>query len=77
MTALRKRRFTTAAIVVATFGAGFVTARLLPENFAAHAQTTPAMMNEIIMPGPAFCAASAVRTKMPVPITAPMPSMVS
>src|SRR3954465_541380 len=29
------------------------------------------------MPGPAFCAAVAVRTKMPVPITAPMPSMVS
>ena len=31
----------------------------------------------IIMPGPAFCAASAVSTKMPVPITAPMPSRVS
>jgi hypothetical protein len=30
-----------------------------------------------IMPGPAFCAASAVRTKIPVPMTAPMPSMVS
>ena len=29
------------------------------------------------MPGPAFCAASAVSTKMPVPMTAPMPSMVS
>ena len=29
------------------------------------------------MPGPAFCAASAVSTKMPVPITAPIPSMVS
>src|SRR5438128_12685212 len=35
------------------------------------------MMNEIIMPGPAFWAAVAVRTKMPVPITAPIPSMVS
>ena len=30
-----------------------------------------------IMPGPAFCAASAVSTKMPVPMIAPMPSMVS
>ena len=30
-----------------------------------------------IMPGPAFCAASAVSTKMPVPMMAPMPSMVS
>src|ERR1700760_2957744 len=29
------------------------------------------------MPGPAFCAASEVSTKMPVPITAPMPSRVS
>ena len=29
------------------------------------------------MPGPAFCAASAVSTKMPVPMTAPMPSIVS
>ena len=29
------------------------------------------------MPGPAFCAAVAVSTKMPVPITAPMPSRVS
>ncbi len=27
--------------------------------------------------GPAFCAASDVSTKMPVPITAPMPSRVS
>ena len=35
------------------------------------------MTKEIIMPGPAFCAASEVSTKMPVPITAPMPSMVS
>jgi len=30
-----------------------------------------------IMPGPAFCAASAVSTKIPVPIMAPTPSMVS
>ena len=29
------------------------------------------------MPGPAFCAATAVSTKMPVPMMAPMPSMVS
>ncbi len=29
------------------------------------------------MPGPAFCAAVAVSTKMPVPMTAPMPSRVS
>jgi hypothetical protein len=29
------------------------------------------------MPGPAFWAASAVSTKMPVPITAPTPSMVN
>ena len=29
------------------------------------------------MPGPALLAATAVSTKMPVPITAPMPSMVS
>ena len=48
MTALRKRRFTTAAIVVATFGAGFVTARLLPENLSAHAQTTPAMAPQVV-----------------------------
>src|SRR5450631_2525132 len=27
------------------------------------------------MPGPAFCAASAVSTKMPVPMIAPMPSI--
>ena len=32
------------------------------------------MMKLIIMPGPAFWAASAVSTKMPVPMTAPMPS---
>jgi hypothetical protein len=30
-----------------------------------------------IMPGPAFCAATAVSTKIPVPITAPTPSIVS
>src|SRR4051794_14911838 len=35
------------------------------------------MMKLIIMPGPAFWAAVAVRTKMPVPMTAPMPSRVS
>src|SRR5687768_4126074 len=35
------------------------------------------MMKLIIMPGPAFCAASAVSTKMPVPMIAPTPSMVS
>ncbi|MCR5875478.1 hypothetical protein LRS10_15600 [Phenylobacterium sp. J426] len=34
-------------------------------------------MNDIIIPGPAFWAASAVSTKMPVPMMAPMPSMVS
>ena len=36
-----------------------------------------AMTKAIIMPGPAFWPASAVSTKMPVPMTAPMPSMVS
>ena len=36
-----------------------------------------AIMNETIMPGPAFWAAVAVRTKIPVPMTAPIPSMVS
>jgi hypothetical protein len=35
------------------------------------------MTKEAIMPGPAFCAASAVNTKIPVPIMAPTPSMVS
>jgi hypothetical protein len=35
------------------------------------------MMKATIRPGPAFCPASAVSTKMPVPITAPMPSKVS
>ena len=35
------------------------------------------MMNDTIMPGPAFWAASAVSTKMPVPMMAPMPIMVS
>src|SRR5258705_468723 len=35
------------------------------------------MMKDSIMPGPAFCAASAVSTKMPVPMTPPMPSKVS
>src|SRR6476620_3634629 len=34
------------------------------------------MRNEYIMPGPALLAATAVRTKMPVPMTAPMPSIV-
>ena len=34
------------------------------------------MMNENSMPGPALSAAIEVKTKMPVPITAPMPSMV-
>src|SRR3954454_13977803 len=34
-------------------------------------------MKLTIMPGPAFWAAVAVRTKIPVPITAPMPSRVS
>jgi hypothetical protein len=34
-------------------------------------------MKLIIIPGPAFCAAVAVRTKIPVPMTAPMPSRVS
>ena len=34
-------------------------------------------MKETIIPGPAFCAAAAVSTKMPVPITAPMPRRVS
>jgi hypothetical protein len=29
------------------------------------------MMKLIIMPGPAFCAAAAVRTKIPVPMMAP------
>src|SRR6476661_3644579 len=37
----------------------------------------PAMTNEYIIPGPALLAATAVSTKMPVPITAPMPSMVN
>ena len=44
---------------------------------AARAQTRPAIMNETIMPGPAFCAAVAVSTKIPVPITAPIPSRVN
>jgi len=35
------------------------------------------MTNEAIIPGPAFCAASAVKTKMPVPMMAPTPSIVS
>src|SRR4051812_36972338 len=35
------------------------------------------MMKLIIMPGPAFWAAVAVSTKIPVPMTAPMPSRVS
>ena len=48
MSVLRKRRFATAAMVVATFGAGFVVARVLPENFAAHAQSTPAMAPQVI-----------------------------
>src|SRR5689334_2348333 len=34
-------------------------------------------MKLTIIPGPAFWAAVAVRTKMPVPITAPMPSNVN
>src|SRR3954449_5632590 len=34
-------------------------------------------MKLTIMPGPAFWAAVAVRTKIPVPITAPMPRRVS
>src|SRR6185312_7360500 len=41
------------------------------------AQTKPAMTKEASIPGPAFCAASAVSTKMPVPMTAPIPSRVS
>jgi hypothetical protein len=36
----------------------------------------PAMTKEYIMPGPALLAATAVSTKMPVPMTAPMPSIV-
>jgi len=36
-----------------------------------------AMMNEITMPGPAYCAAALpVRTKIPAPMMAPMPSVV-
>jgi hypothetical protein len=35
------------------------------------------MMKLTIMPGPAFWAAVAVRTKMPVPMTAPIPRRVS
>ena len=41
------------------------------------AQTAPAMTKLIIMPGPAFWAAEAVRTKMPVPMMAPIPKSVS
>ena len=44
---------------------------------AVSTQTKPAITKEIIMPGPALLAATAVSTKMPVPMTAPMPSMVS
>ena len=42
-----------------------------------YAQTAPAMTKLHIMPGPAFCEAAAVRTKIPVPMMAPMPSRVS
>jgi len=41
------------------------------------AQVNAASTNETIMPGPAFCAASADSTKMPVPMTVPTPSMIS
>src|SRR3954462_8701606 len=44
---------------------------------AVSTHTKPAITKEIIMPGPALLAATAVSTKMPVPMTAPMPSMVS
>jgi hypothetical protein len=37
----------------------------------------PAMMKETTRPGPAFCAPTEVRTKMPVPMTQPTPSKVS
>jgi hypothetical protein len=40
-------------------------------------QISPAMTNASIRPGPAFCAPAAVSTKMPVPMTLPMPSRVS
>jgi hypothetical protein len=35
------------------------------------------MTKEIIIAGPAFWAASAVSTKMPVPMIAPTPSIIS
>jgi hypothetical protein len=35
------------------------------------------MTNEANIPGPAFCAASAVNTNMPVPMMAPTPSIMS
>ena len=35
------------------------------------------MTNASIRPGPAFCAPAAVSTKMPVPITQPIPNRVS
>jgi mannose-6-phosphate isomerase-like protein (cupin superfamily) len=48
MSSLRKGRFTTAAAIVFMFGAGFVTARLLPETLSANAQTTPALTPQVV-----------------------------
>ena len=42
-----------------------------------NAHVNAASTNDTIMPGPAFCAASADNTKMPVPITVPTPSITS
>src|SRR4029079_3181666 len=44
---------------------------------AASVEPSPETMKLTIMPGPAFWAAVAVRTKIPVPMTAPIPSKVS
>ena len=46
------------------------------EQSAATMQMNPAIAKASIRPGPAFCAPDAVSTKMPVPITAPIPNSV-
>ena len=40
-------------------------------------QIAPAIAKASISPGPAFCAPAAVSTKMPVPITQPIPNKVN
>jgi hypothetical protein len=40
-------------------------------------QIRPAMAKASMRPGPAFCAPAAVSTKIPVPMTQPMPNKVS